>query len=187
MSGSAQSTGRKPADAPMPVGPQAGACGSAYRRQAGFASPAATVTDPSCTLMAQGVALPPDWRYTGVVVSPNAHQLAIEIARIAYDNKSEEVVALDLRGISPVTDFVVIATGTSDRQIRSVIDAVREYGRKVGERPYGVSGYENATWILLDYVDIVLHVFGRPHREYYDLELLWGDAPHLDWARSESA
>ncbi len=121
------------------------------------------------------------------MASPNAHQFAIEVARIAHDHKSEDIVALDLRGISPVTDYVVIGTGTSNRQMQSVVNAVMEYGRKVGERPYGVSGYENATWILLDYVDVILHVFGRPYRAYYDLELLWGDAPRLEWVRSESA
>lgn len=117
----------------------------------------------------------------------DALQFAIELARIAYDNKSEDVVALDLRGISPVTDFVVIGTGTSDRQMRAVANMIVEYGKKVGERPFGFSGYENACWILLDYVDVVFHVFGKPYRDYYDLELLWGDAPRIEWARSESA
>ncbi len=114
-------------------------------------------------------------------------QFAVELARIAHDNKSEDIIALDLRGISPVTDFVVIATGTSDRQTRAVADRVIEYGKKVGERPFGFSGYQSAAWILLDYVDVVFHIFSRPHREYYDLELLWGDAPRIKWARSESA
>ena len=127
------------------------------------------------------------FRYHSVVANQDARQFAIEVARLAHDNKSEDVVALDLRGISPVTDFVVICTGTSDRQMRAVADAVREYGKKVGERPYGVAGYDNAVWILLDFVDVILHVFSRTHRAYYDLELLWGDAPHLEWARSESA
>lgn len=119
--------------------------------------------------------------------SINAPQFAIEIARVAHDNKSEDVTVFDLRGISPVTDFTVICTGTSDRQIRAVADRVVEYARKVGEHPYGYCGYESATWVVLDYVDVVLHVFARPYRTYYDLELLWGDAPRLDWARSESA
>ena len=114
-------------------------------------------------------------------------QLAIELARIAHENKSEDVIALDLRGISPVTDFVVVATGTSDRQMRAVADRVTEYGKKVGEQLYGSSGYESAAWILLDYVDVVLHLFAASYREYYDLELLWGDAPRVEWARSESA
>lgn len=121
------------------------------------------------------------------VTKGSAHQFAIELARIAYDNKSENVVALDLRQISPVTDFVVIGTGTSDRQMRAVVDLALAYGKKVGERPYGLSGYEGAAWILVDFVDVVFHMLARPFRDYYDLELLWGDAPRLEWSRSESA
>ena len=71
--------------------------------------------------------------------------------------------------------------------MRAVVDLILEYGRKVSERPFGFSGYESATWILLDYVDVVFHIFGRAQREYYDLELLWGDAPRIEWAQSESA
>lgn len=119
--------------------------------------------------------------------SPDARQFAIEIARIAADNKSEDVVAFDLRGISPVTDFTVIGTGTSERQMRAVADTIVEYGKKVSERVYGVSGTENATWIILDFVTVVVHLFAAPYREYYDLELLWGDAPQISWVRSESA
>ena len=117
----------------------------------------------------------------------SAPQFAVEIARVAHDNKSEDVTVFDLRGISQVMDFAVICTGTSDRQIRAVADRATEYARKVGEQPYGFCGYENATWVVIDYVDVVLHVFARPYRAYYDLELLWGDAPRLEWARSESA
>ena len=114
-------------------------------------------------------------------------QFAIEIARLANDLKAVAVVALDLRGITSFTDFTVIATGTSDRQMRALADAVIEYGRKVGEKPFGINGYENAAWVIVDFVDVVLHVFAKPYREYYDLELLWGDAPRLEWVRSESA
>lgn len=117
----------------------------------------------------------------------NAHQFAVELAKIAHDNKTDDLVVFDLRGLSPVTDFTVIGTGTSDRQMRAVTDCVIEYGKKVGQRPYGVAGYDGGTWILLDYVDVVMHMFGRPYREYYDLELLWGDAPRVPWARSETA
>lgn len=128
-----------------------------------------------------------DFRYSTRVPNPSALQFGVELARIAHDNKSEDVIALDLRKISPVTDFVVLGTGTSDRQMRAVADQVIEYGKKVGERPYGFSGYQSAAWILLDYVDVVFHIFSRPYRSYYDLELLWGDAPRIEWARSESA
>ena len=117
----------------------------------------------------------------------NAHQFATEIARIAHDNKCDDVIALDMRGISSVMDFTVIATGMSERQIRSVADNLVEYGKKIGERPFGFCGREAASWIVVDYVDVVFHIFAKAYREYYDLELLWGDAPRVDWARSASA
>ena len=94
-----------------------------------------------------------------------AYQFTVEIARIAHDHKAQEVIALDLRGISPVTDFTVIGTGTSDRQMRAVVDRVLAYGKKIGERPFGLCGYEGATWIVIDFVDVVFHVFGKPYRE----------------------
>jgi len=126
-------------------------------------------------------------RYNRAVTKMSAYQFAVELARVAHDNKADDVVALDVRGVNPVTDFLVIATGTSERQMRAVADRAVEYGAKVGEKPYGLSGYDGGTWILVDFVDTVFHIFARAYRSYYDLELLWGDAPRLEWARSESA
>ena len=114
-------------------------------------------------------------------------QFAIELARLAADLKCEDVIAFDLRGISPVTNTVVICTGTSGRQMDAVAERMIEFGRQVGERPYGVSGRGAGTWTLIDFVNVVVHIFTRAYREYYDLELLWGDAPKLDWDRAESA
>ena len=112
----------------------------------------------------------------------DAKQFAIETARIAAESQSQDVVVLDVRGMSPVTDYFVIGSGTSDRQMRAVFDAIRAHGVTVGERPLGVAGYDTAAWMLLDYVDVVIHLFAKKYREYYDLELLWGDAPRVDWA-----
>ena len=117
----------------------------------------------------------------------SALQFAIELARIAQDHKVENLVALDLRGISSVTDFVILGTGTSDRQMRAVADRLVEYGKKLGQNPFGVAGREHAAWILVDFVDVVFHVFTPQCRDYYDLELLWGDAPRIEWSRSETA
>lgn len=114
-------------------------------------------------------------------------QFAIETARIAADHQCEDVIVMDVRGMSPVTDYFVIGSGSSDRQMRAVFDAIREYGAKVNERPFGTAGYETATWMLLDYVNVVIHLFAPKYREYYDLELLWGDAPRVEWARSKTA
>ena len=114
-------------------------------------------------------------------------EFANQVAVIADDNRAEDVVILDLRGISSVADFFVLATGTSDRQMRAIADQIEVHGRTVGQRPYGVSGYDSATWLLVDYVDVVIHLFDESRRKYYDLELLWGDAPRIDWQRAASA
>jgi len=106
---------------------------------------------------------------------------ARQAARIAADNHTEDLVILDLRGLSSVADFFVIGTGTSDRQMRATCDDIEEYARTIGEKPFGVNGYETATWLLADYVDVVIHLFDAERRRYYDLELLWGDAPRVDW------
>jgi ribosome-associated protein len=114
-------------------------------------------------------------------------EFAKALARIANDNRAEDVVILDLRGLSPVADFFVIATGTSDRQLRAVADQMDEYAKRVNQKRYGLSGYQTATWILVDYVDVVVHLFDPDRRHYYDLELLWGDAPRVEWQQSASA
>ncbi len=119
--------------------------------------------------------------------SDDGLSLAKEIARIAADNHTDDVVVLDLRGLTSIADFYVIGTGTSDRQMRAVIDQVEEYGDRIGQKRFGLSGYDSATWMLADYVDVVLHLFDRAHRQYYDLELLWGDAPRVEWQRPLSA
>lgn len=115
------------------------------------------------------------------------HQFAIELARVVADNKCDEVTVMDLRGLSPVTDFFVLCSGTSDRQMRTAADQAVAYGKKVGEPPFTISGMETANWILIDFVNVVLHVFTPEYRSYYDLELLWGDAPRVEWQRSASA
>lgn len=114
-------------------------------------------------------------------------EFAKEAARIAEEMHAEEVLILDLRGISSVADFFVIGTGTSDRQMRAIADEIEEYGRSVGQKPYGRNGYDSPTWLLLDYVDVVIHLFDPAKRHYYDLELLWGDAPRIEWQQAVTA
>lgn len=116
----------------------------------------------------------------------NAEELAIELARIADSDRCDDVTVMDLRGLSPVTDFFVIASGTSDRQMRTAAEHMIEYGKKVGEPPFSRAGLESATWILVDFVNVVAHVFTPEHRRYYDLELLWGDAPRVSWETAKS-
>lgn len=109
-------------------------------------------------------------------------QFAKDAARVAQEHNAENITVMDLRGMSPVCDFFVVCSGTSDRHRRTIADMIAEHGRSIGEKPLTRSGYDAATWVLLDFVDVVIHVFAEEYREYYDLELLWGDAPRIDWA-----
>ncbi len=89
---------------------------------------------------------------------------------------------MNLKGLSPVTDYFIIATGTSDRQLRTTADDLLELAKqKYKITPYGMDGYEQANWILIDFIDVVVHLFSSEYRNIYDLELLWGDAPRVRW------
>ena len=108
-----------------------------------------------------------------------AKTLALTAARLAAERHCTDIVVLDLRDISPATDYFMIATGTSDRQMRSVADDICKAAREQGQQRFGRAGYDQARWILLDFVDVVIHIFDAEYRDYYDLELLWGDAERL--------
>jgi ribosome-associated protein len=110
-------------------------------------------------------------------------QFALAAAELVHNTRCEDVVVLDLRGRSPVTEFFVIATGTSPRQMRTAVEEVQDLGKKVGFAAWQTSGLETGRWILLDCVNVVCHVFDNESRDFYDLELLWGDCPRLDWRK----
>jgi len=110
----------------------------------------------------------------------NNKQLALQAAKLADERHCKDIVVLDLRGKSPATDYFVIATGTSNRQMRSVADEICQTARELGISRFGRAGYDQAKWILLDFVNVVVHIFDEEYRQYYDLELLWGDAEKLN-------
>ncbi|MCC6676909.1 MAG: ribosome silencing factor [Phycisphaerales bacterium] len=110
-------------------------------------------------------------------------KFVIEAARLLSDDKCEDVVVLDVRKLSQVTDFVVIGSGTSDRQMRSVLKHVEELGEQLGFRAFRVSADERAVWLLADFVHVVVHLFEPNTRAHYDLEMLWGDAERVEWER----
>lgn len=116
-----------------------------------------------------------------------ARAFAIEAARALDDDKCTDVTLLDVRGLSQVTDYIVIGSGTSDRQMRSVLKNVVELGGRMGHPAMRSSGDERATWVLADFVHVVVHLFEPNTRAYYDLETLWGDAPTIEWARAGRA
>lgn len=101
-------------------------------------------------------------------------------AHAARDKKADEVVVLDLRKGSAFTDYFVLASGTSQRQLVAIADAVQEAMRAEDLRPTHVEGYPRQEWILLDYSGFVVHVFTPRTRSFYDLERLWGGAARLE-------
>ena len=99
----------------------------------------------------------------------------------AESKQAKDLVVLDLREIASFADFFLIATGANSRQIQAIADEIREQLAEQGELPVSVEGYENAEWVLVDYGDILVHIFSQKAREYYDLERLWRDAKSLKW------
>ena len=93
------------------------------------------------------------------------------------DKKAEKLVVLNLQGLTTISDYFVLATAGSDRQAQALSDAVELALKAAGRRPLSIEGYSSATWILLDYGDVVFHVFHDEARRFYGLERLWGDAP----------
>ncbi len=118
----------------------------------------------------------------------NPDELARAIAAHALDKKAVDVVGLDLRGVAGYTDFFVVCSGNSDRQAKAIHDGIH-FGLKKGEGllPRRVEGTSEARWILMDYLDVVVHVFTPEAREFYRLESLWGDVPRTDYDPEDAA
>jgi len=107
---------------------------------------------------------------------------AVLIADAARERKAENLVGLDVRDFSSFADTFIIATGSSDRHVRSVADAVEAALKARGEPPMGIEGYAEGRWVLIDCADTIVHIFQQEIRDHYDLERLWSDAPTLELA-----
>lgn len=108
-------------------------------------------------------------------------RFAVDAARLCRDDKCTRVRLLDVRGISQVTDYIVIGSGTSERQMRSVLHHIEDLGKQSGYPAFRISADDRAVWLLADFVDVVVHLFEPDARQHYDLEMLWGDAPRVAW------
>lgn len=131
---------------------------SLLRKDAEPGFPARTTADPAVTL-----------------------QFAIDAARLCRDDKCIRIHLLDVRELSQITDYIIIASGTSERQMRSVLAHIEEMGEASGFPAFGITTDEQAEWLLADFVDVVVHLFEPEIRQHYDLETLWGDAPKVEW------
>jgi ribosome-associated protein len=110
----------------------------------------------------------------------DSRKLALLCRKLADNKKAENIVILDVRELSSVTDYFVIASGTSEPHLRAIVDEITDRLREEsGVRPTAVDGTIRAAWIVLDYFDVIVHVMRHDVRERYDLETLWGDAPRV--------
>ena len=112
----------------------------------------------------------------------DARRLAVRGARLLDENKLEDVSVLHVGSSLHITDYFIVATGRNRRHLKAACDNLFRELREVGIARRGVEGYREGGWVLIDFVDVVVHTFDADSRRFYDLELLWGDCPRVDWA-----
>lgn len=110
-----------------------------------------------------------------------SREAAVAAARAAAAKQAEHITILDVHGLIVITDYFVICSGATERQVRTIVEEIEKALRDLGRKPVRREGESERRWVLLDYVDLVVHVFTEQEREYYDLERLWGDAPRSAW------
>ena len=113
--------------------------------------------------------------------TPNAvtsSDLANEIAKFALDKKAENVISINVKKLASFTDQFVICSADTDIQVKAIADSIR---RSTNHKPIRIEGYEQLNWVLLDYIDVIVHVFKTTERNYYNIEKLWSDAPKIEY------
>ncbi len=104
----------------------------------------------------------------------SSQSLFEEIINLAFEKKAKNLISLDMRGSSSLTDYFIICHGNSEPQVKAIVDNIR---KGTSFKPRHLEGYENKKWVLLDYFDIIVHVFDEKEREYYSVESIWADLP----------
>jgi ribosome-associated protein len=131
--------------------------------------------------LATAVAVTPKTK-TAASTAQRSLPMALAAARIAAENRGQDIVVLDLSGVTPICDYFVIATGASRRQLHAICDEINRAFKQHGDARLGREGYDEADsrWLLLDFGDIVVHLFDEETRKFYDLEGLWSDSARVD-------
>ena len=120
-------------------------------------------------------------KLSGGIKTLDSREIAILCARIADDKKAEDILIFDVKKLTFIADFFVICSGLNSRQLKSIAGEIELKLHSYGIHWVGIQGYSDARWILMDYGDVIVHLFDRDMRHFYDLELLWGDAQKLPW------
>jgi len=124
--------------------------------------------------------------FIGIFNTLDSKEIAITCAKIADEKKALDIVILDVDKISSITDYFVICSAINERQLHAIADEIDKQMKKISVNKFGMEGYREAKWVLIDYGDLIVHVFEKEIRNYYDLELLWGDAPKVTWQEADS-
>jgi ribosome-associated protein len=124
-------------------------------------------------------------RKRGDPVLSESRQRALIAAQAVSAKKAEDIVILDVGSLIGITDYFVICSGRSERQVATIQEEVERRLRSAGVKPYRREGEREQRWVLLDYLDVVVHIFHHEEREYYELERLWRDAPRVDFEEEE--
>lgn len=111
---------------------------------------------------------------------PDSRARALRGVNAALEKKAKDLVILGVKGISAFADYFIICSGTSDRQVRAIAAAIQENLKTADILPLGIEGEAAGQWVLMDYDDVVIHIFLDPVRTFYDLERLWSEAPRMD-------
>jgi len=115
------------------------------------------------------------------LTSSSSKEKALLCAQAALDHKAIDLAILEVKKLSSFADYFVISSGSSDRQVQAIASHIEEKLGKQGLHPLGIEGKREGRWVLLDYGDVIIHIFYQPIREFYDLERLWSDAPKVEW------
>ena len=105
---------------------------------------------------------------------------ALLLSRFALEKKAYDLVLMEVRGVTSIADYFIICSGRSDRQVQSIAQGIGENLGAMGTRPLAVEGMSRGQWVLMDFADVIVHIFYQPVREFYDLEGLWGHAPRVE-------
>ena len=118
-------------------------------------------------------------------VRKTAEALAATSAHLADGKKGEDIVVLAIKKLSSITDYFVIVTARNERQLKAIREELCEKMTELGAHLFGIEGDASSQWILIDFGDVVVHLFTSETRALYDLEMLWGDAPSLSWTQAQ--
>lgn len=115
---------------------------------------------------------------TSPVATVTSSELAAQIAQLSLDMKGDQILSLDVKKLTSITDYFIICSADTDIQVKGIADSIR---KNTFHKPIRTEGYEQLNWILLDYIDVIVHIFRTTERNYYEIEKLWADAPTTEY------